>query len=536
MNSWYNNKLIFLGIIFIALLSFMVFSGDNEEVDNVDVIQQEENVLPEDGKEPTSPKPKKPKEGKRGKKNSTFDENEAKKERYKKFIFFEVAVIFFLILIIVILVVIFNFCKKKIDEDEEKTTEKIFYLLKGEENHFKDHKNLVNPAGGNNDNNILIDEEQQKKNEEEQKKIAAEQEEMEKMLKEQQQKKNEELQKQNELNDFKANVSLTIKASGDKIIIYHYDAESVGDFTDYKKSEEEKNKGIVELLKKSFDLEKNYYGSLIKEFNEQKEKLEKEIEDEANIDNQLNEIENQEKLNNLNTIKNNINCVITLSNFINNFLNENDLDLFLQKVVSEIRQTLKILSLDGYDVDNNKLKIGFFKNEIPATYDFLGGFKPEGDPNNIDNNNINNIVGDGAVKKRKQLIFNCFEIGNDNNGTGVIANDSDIKDEAFFKCQKVQVIDQDNVDVWDSISNNSYKEYILKSLQKFGIMFNRFSLLSNSEVCPLKTLLSILNITRSIVFELNRINEVCSFKNSAGNVSDYISNSYNNFFNNNNII
>ena len=51
------------------------------------------------------------------------------------------------------------------------------------------------------------------------------------------------------------NFSLTIKVSEDKIIIFHYDKGS----DIIKKDEKDKNQEIVDLLKKSFVLERKYF-------------------------------------------------------------------------------------------------------------------------------------------------------------------------------------------------------------------------------------------------------------------------------------
>ena len=481
-----NNKLVFLGIIFIALISFAVFSDDSEEVDNGDVLQQEENVL-----STAKDRKSRPKKNGKDKRNFVFDENDGKRKVYKKIIFIEAVFIFVLFSILIILKLFFNFCEKKMDEDKKETTEKILYLLeqepkKGEEQH-KDNLNPDNIADADAEAEAkLQEEERQKKAAEEQKKLT-------------------ELQ-------FKANVSLTIKVSGDKIVIFHYDKDSNEDFEDYKKNEAEKNQEIVEFLKRSFTTEKNYC-----------------------------EVMKQNCGND-----NDLNALNFLTAFIESFMAEQDLDVFLNTVVSEIRRTLKILTLEGYDEIGDQNKIGFIKDKAPVTYNFLGRFKPEelqGDPNNINNNpdnldandvinnnNINNNNNNINVvnKKKKQLIFNCFEYGDE----GVINKDSDIKADAFNKYSEDQkvITGANNQDVWYLIANYSYKEYIKKGLEKLGTDNNLFNLLSDSELCPFKTLLTILNITRSIVNEISSINDFCAIKNAADEVKNFSSNAYQNFF------
>ena len=168
-------------------------------------------------------------------------------------------------------------------------------------------------------------------------------------------------------------------------------------------------------------------------------------------------------------------------------MKKNDLNAFLQAVVSEIQQT-KILTLE---VDNSS-KIGFIREKVPITYEFLGRFESEELQENL--NDINSGINKDVNKEqRKQLIFNCFEFKK-NEKRGVIAEESNIKDEEDIFNKRMEnadvIIKQDNGDILGAIRSRDYKGYINKGVEKLGIKDNKITLPSDSEICSLKTLLS----------------------------------------------
>ena len=515
-----NNKLIFLGIIFIALLSFMVFSDDSEEVDNdfvsqqekVDndfVSQQERNVPPEvEDQLPSKPK------------SSLGNRKKIKKsDVYKKIIFIEIVVIFGLILTLIILSLFFNFCKQKIDEDE-KAVEKILYFLeqqpikkeiihrdKGENDmEKKDNQQPENPDDG-----IDFGEFERKQKEiEEQKKI-----------------QDEKNRKQLERQSFEANVSLNIKVSEDKnkIIIFHSDKNSNEDFEYYKMDTEQKSQEIAGFLKQSFTLERDNYSNLLESCKDAPD-----VHDPNESDEQAQKVDNKKFLN-------------LLLNFIDSFIQDNDSDNFLKKVAEEIQGTLKILTLEkNQDKNVFENSIDSVREQAPTTYYFLSRFKSQKELNEINNiDNINNNIGDGDGandngNKRKQLIFNCFEHAKNGNG-GVISNESDIKEDAFSQFQdddnNIVITKKDNGEIWNLIQSLDYKGYISKSLEILGIKNGKIALLNNIEICPFKTLLNLLNIIRSVVREIDSsVGEVAPIKVSVMNIKSNYNNAYGNFFNN----